>query len=130
MRVPAIAASLAAALAVFSPAATQPALASGPTVAVRNVESRNSVNGCGRFRFDADIVTADWPPGQPHVVRYHWARTGHSWKMRTITMDASGRKHVRAELNPREATRGFAWVHVYSPVNLRSAKVGFSNPNC
>ncbi len=101
------------------------------TVTVENVESRSSVNGCGRFRFDADIVTRDWPPGMPHVVKYHWARSGnHAWKMHTMTMDAGGKKHVRAQLNPIEATRGFAWVHVYSPVNFRSAKVGFSNSAC
>lgn len=107
------------------------AVAGGPTITVQNVESRSSVNGCGRFRFDADIVTSNWPAGMPHVVKYHWARSGnHAWKMHTITLDASGKKHVRAVLNPIEARRGFAWVHIYAPVNFRSPRVGFSNPNC
>jgi hypothetical protein len=129
MRFSASAASLALAIAAIVPLA--PAVAAGPTVTVQNVESRNSINGCGLFRFDADIVTSNWPPGMPHVVKYHWARSGnHAWRMRTITMDASGRRHVRAELNPLEATRGFAWVHVYSPVNFRSPRVGFSNSEC
>jgi hypothetical protein len=105
--------------------------AAGPTVTVENVESRSSVNGCSFFRFDADIVTKDWPAGMPHVVRYHWARSGnHAWQMRTITMGPDGKKHVRAMLDPRHATRGFAWVHVYAPVNFRSARVGFSNSQC
>jgi hypothetical protein len=50
--------------------------------------------------------------------------------MRTITMGPDGKKHVRAMLDPRHATRGFAWVHVYAPVNFRSARVGFSNSQC
>jgi hypothetical protein len=105
--------------------------AAGPTVTVENVQSRSSVNGCSFFRFDADIVTKDWPAGMPHVVRYRWVRSGnHAWQMRTITLGPNGRKHVRAELDPRHATRGFAWVHVYAPVNFRSARVGFSNSQC
>ena len=122
------AASFALAIAAAAPLA--PA-AAAPTVTVENVESRNSINGCGLFRFDADIVTANWPAGMPHVVKYHWARSGnHAWKMRTITIGPSGKKHVRAELNPLEARTGFAWVHVYSPVNFRSGRVGFSNSEC
>jgi len=119
------------ALAIAPIVSLVPAAAAGPTITVQNVESRNSVNGCGEFRFDADIVTANWPAGTPHVVKYHWARaSNHAWPMRTITIGPSGKMHVRAELNPREATRGFAWVHVYSPVNFRSARVGFSNSEC
>jgi hypothetical protein len=129
MRFSASAASLAFAIATIAPLA--PAAAAGPTVTVQNVESRNSINGCGFFRFDAEIVTSNWPAGMPHVVKYHWARSGnHAWQMRTITMDATGKKHVRAVLDPRHATRGFAWVHVYSPVNFRSPRVGFSNSEC
>ena len=130
MRLSATAGSFAFAVAVAASVPNAPA-AAAPTVTVENVESRNSINGCGMFRFDADIVTKNWPPGMPHVVRYHWARTGnHAWKMRTITMGPDGKKHVRAVLDPRYGTRGFAWVHVYSPVNFRSDRVGFSNSQC
>ena len=129
MRLPRSAASLAIAIAVIVLPAT--AAAAGPTITVQNVESRSSVNGCGFFRFDANIVTNDWPAGMPHVVKYRWARSNnHAWHLRTITIGPSGRMHVRAELDPRRATRGFAWVHVYSPVNFRSARVGFSNSQC
>jgi len=122
------AASLAVALVTSVP--VTPAGAA-PTIAVENVESRNSVNGCSLFRFDADIVTSNWPAGVPHVVKYHWARSGgHSWRTRTITIGPTNKMHVRAELNPREATVGFAWVHVLSPVNFRSGRVGFSNSQC
>ncbi len=122
------AASLALALAAFAPLASD---AAGPIVTVENVESRNSVNGCGFFRFDADIVTRGWPAGMPHVVKYRWARSNnHAWKTRTITIGPSGRMHVRAHLDPRHARTGFAWVHVYSPANFRSARVGFSNSQC
>lgn len=128
MRLSAPAASLALALAALAPLA--PA-AAAPTITVENVESRSSVNGCSFFRFDADIVAKNWPAGMPHVVKYHWARSGnHAWKMRTITIGPSGKMHVRAHLDPREATRGFAWVHVYSPVNFRSGRVGFNNSQC
>ncbi len=124
-------AAAALALAIAANLPLTPAAAGAPTITVENVESRNSVNGCGLFRFDADIVTANWPAGMPHVVKYHWARaSNHAWRMRTITIGPSGKMHVRAELNPREATTGFAWVHVYSPVNFRSARVGFSNSQC
>jgi|GEM_PF-6358863 len=123
------AASLALAIAAIAPLA--PAAAVGPAIAIRNVESRNSVNGCGLFRFDADIVTTDWPAGMPHVVKYRWVRSNnHAWRLRTITIGPSGRMHVRAELDPRRATTGFAWVHVFSPVNLKSGRVGFSNSQC
>jgi hypothetical protein len=118
------------ALAIAAAAPLAPA-AAAPTITVENVESRNSINGCGFFQFDADIVTANWPAGMPHVVKYHWARSNnHAWRMRTITIGPSGKMHVRARLNPLEATRGFAWVHVFSPVNFRSARVGFSNSEC
>jgi hypothetical protein len=118
-------------LAIVAVAPLAPAAAAGPTITVQNVESRNSVNGCGQFRFDADIVASNWPAGMAHVVKYHWARaSNHAWPMRTITIGPSGKMHVRAELNPQEAHTGFAWVHVYSPVNFRSAKVGFSNSEC
>lgn len=128
MRLPAAAAFLAIALATLVPPATA---AAGPTVTVRNVESRSSVNGCSFFRFDADIVTNGWPAGMPHVVKYRWARSNNrAWHIRTITIGPSGRAHVRAQLDPRRATRGFAWVHVFSPVNFRSARVGFSNSQC
>ncbi len=129
MRFSVSAASLVLVMVAIVPVA--PAAAAGPTITVQNVESRNSVNGCGLFRFDADIVTANWPAGMPHVVKYHWARSNnHSWRMRTITIGPSGKMHVRAELDPRKARTGFAWVHVYSPVNFRSARVGFSNGEC
>ncbi len=119
------------ALAIGAVASLVPASAAGPTVTVQNVESRSSVNGCSFFRFDAEIVTANWPAGMPHVVKYHWARSGnHAWRTRTITIGPSDKMHVRAELDPRHGTRGFAWVHVLSPVNFRSARVGFSNPEC
>jgi hypothetical protein len=102
-----------------------------PQVSVQNVESRNSVNGCGQFRFDADLVTTNWPPGIPHNVSYRWERTnGHHWAMRHITIGPSGKKHLRAELKPTSARTGFAWVHVYAPKIVISPKVGFSNPNC
>jgi hypothetical protein len=128
MRIIAGAASMLLALVALLP--PLPAVAA-QTITVENVESRSSVNGCSFFRFDADIVARDWPPGMAHVVRYHWARSGnHAWKMRTLRIGPSGKAHVRARLNPAEATRGFAWVHVYSPVNFRSARVGFSNPQC
>jgi hypothetical protein len=123
------AASLAIAIAALAPSAT--AEAAGPTITIQNVESRNSVNGCGLFRFDADIVATDWPAGMPHVVKYRWVRSGnHAWRLRTITIGPSGRKHVRAELSPLRARTGFAWVHVSSPVNIRSGRVGFSNSEC
>jgi hypothetical protein len=123
-----VAASLALAIAAIVPAAP---VAAAPTVTVQNVESRSSVNGCSFFRFDADIVASNWPAGVPHVVKYRWVRTNnHAWHIRTITLGPTGRKHVRAELNPREATTGFAWVHVLSPVNFRSDRVGFSNSQC
>jgi hypothetical protein len=130
MRLPAFAVvSLAAAIAAIVPLAT-PA-AAGPTITVENVESRNSINGCGLFRFDANIVTKDWPAGMPHVVKYRWARSNNrAWHLRTITIGPSGKMHVRAHLDPRLARTGFAWVHVYSPVNFRSARVGFSNSQC
>jgi hypothetical protein len=122
------AASLALALAAFAPLASA---AAGPIITVENVESRNSVNGCGFFRFDADIVTKGWPAGMPHVVKYRWARSNnHAWAIRTIAIGPSGRMHVRAHLDPRHARTGFAWVHVYSPANFRSARVGFSNSQC
>jgi hypothetical protein len=130
MRLPASAvASLAIAIAAIVPLAT--VAAPSPTITVQNVESRNSVNGCGLFRFDANIVTRDWPAGMPHVVKYRWARSNnHAWHLRTITLGPSRKMHVRAELDPRRARTGFAWVHVYSPVNFRSARVGFSNSRC
>jgi hypothetical protein len=119
------------ALAIAATVPLAPVTAAATTVSVQNVESRNSINGCGFFRFDADIVTSNWPAGVPHVVKYRWARSGnHAWVVRTITMDASGRRHVRAQLDPRHATRGFAWVHVFSPTNFRSPRVGFSNSEC
>ncbi|HEV2643343.1 MAG TPA: hypothetical protein VGT98_11570 [Candidatus Elarobacter sp.] len=122
------AASLALAIAAFVPLES---VAAGPIITVENVESRNSVNGCGFFRFDADIVTKDWPAGMPHVVKYRWARSNnHAWGLRTITIGPSGKMHVRAHLDPRHARTGFAWVHVYSPTNFRSARVGFSNSQC
>ena len=122
------AALLALAIAAFVPPASA---AAGPIITVQNVESRNSVNGCGFFRFDADIVTKDWPPGMPHVVKYRWVRSNnHAWQLRTITIGPSGRMHVRAHLDPRHARTGFAWVHVYSPRSFRSARVGFSNSAC
>jgi hypothetical protein len=123
------AASLALVIAAIVPLA--PAAAAGPTITVENVESRNSVNGCGLFRFDADIVTKDWPAGMPHVVKYRWVRSNnHAWHLRTVTIGSSGKMHVRAQLDPRRATTGFAWVHVSSPVNLKSGRVGFSNSQC
>ncbi len=123
------AASLALAIAALVPLA--PAGAAGPTITIQNVESRNSVNGCGLFRFDADLVTANWPAGMPHVVKYRWVRSNnHAWQMRTITIGPSGKKHLRAELSPLKARTGFAWVHVYSPVNIKSDRVGFSNSQC
>ena len=123
------AASFALAIAALAPFV--PAEAAGPTITIQNVESRSSVNGCSFFRFDADIVSSDWPAGMPHVVKYRWARSNnHAWQIRTITMGPNGRKHVRAELSPLKATRGFAWVHVLAPVNVRSGRVGFSNSQC
>jgi hypothetical protein len=116
------------ALAIASVAA---AAAAGPTITVQNVESRSSVNSCGEFRFDADIVTKNWPAGMPHVVKYHWERTvNYSWPTRTITIGPTGKMHVLAEHDPRKGKTGFAWVHVLSPVNLKSGRVGFSNPEC
>jgi hypothetical protein len=125
----ALVASFALAIAALSPLTA--ARAAGPTITIQNVESRNSVNGCGLFRFDADIVSTNWPAGMPHVVKYRWARSNnHAWKVRTITMGPDGKKHVRAELSPLKARTGFAWVHVLSPVNIRSDRVGFSNSQC
>jgi hypothetical protein len=122
------AASFALAIAAIVP--PTPA-AAGPAITVENVESRNSVNGCGLFRFDANLVTKDWPAGMPHAVKYRWERSNnHAWQMRTITIGPTGKKHLRAELNPLKARTGFAWVHVYSPVNFRSDRVGFSNSEC
>lgn len=125
------AAVIGAALAAATTLAPLTPASAAPTITVENVESRNSVNGCSFFRFDADIVTSNWPAGMPHVVRYRWVRNGnHAWHIRTITLGPTGKMHVRAELNPRETTRGFAWVHVLSPLNFRSPRVGFSNSEC
>jgi len=108
-----------------------PAAAAGPSISVQNVQSRNSVNGCGQFRFDADMVTSNWPAGKPHVVKYRWERTNnHAWSMRTITIGPKNKMHLRAELDPRKARTGFAWVHVFSPVSFTSPRVGFSNSEC
>jgi hypothetical protein len=129
MRFSASAASLALAIAATVPLA--PAAAAGPSIMVQNVQSRSSVNGCGEFRFDADIITKNWPVGTPHVVKYRWERSNnHAWGLRTITLGPTGKMHLRAELKPTSAKTGFAWVHVYSPVSLTSGRVGFSNPQC
>ena len=74
-------------LAVASIVTATPATAAGPSVSIQNVESRNSINGCGQFRFDADLVTSNWPAGMKHIVRYRWERSGgHSWTIRSLTL--------------------------------------------
>jgi hypothetical protein len=129
MRFSASAASLALAIAATVPLA--PAAAAGPTITVQNVQSRSSVNGCSDFRFDADIVAKNWPAGMPHVITYHWERTpNYSFPTRKITIGATGKMHTYAEHSPKKGKTGFAWVHILTPVNFRSARVGFSNPEC
>jgi hypothetical protein len=129
MRFSASAASLALAIAATVPLA--PAAAAGPNITVQNVQSRSSVNGCSDFRFDADIVAKDWPAGMPHVITYHWETSANApFPIRKITIPATGKEHTHASHTPKKGKVGFAWVHILTPVNFRSARVGFSNPEC
>lgn len=118
------------AFALVATVPTAPAAAAGPSISIQNVESRSSVNGCSDFRFDADIIAKSWPAGMAHTVKYRWERAGYNWPLRTITIPASGKMHTHATHTPRKGTTGFAWVHVTSPVNVVSPRVGYSNSNC